>query len=224
MMPIFLTTIATTTFLLAASAAPESSDGEAVLWAGHQISFGSRDVPFRGEVATRMDTLVLAKVEFDGSRLVIDQVACAVRFDEVGGVRVTMDAAGLPRTRMMFALQDGGEMFLAKSTVAWDDEDVDGDGHPGITIEVDAPVCSGDLYVSNRSRTRAEGHFEGELFRGRAKVKVEQEVLGTRGRCLGVVARDITETVSGPFAYARAPKGSTCASLISSGWPIDAES
>lgn len=220
-MPMFLAAIASTTLFFGAASTPHD-DG--VLWAGHQVSYGSRDVPFRGEVATRMDTLVLAKVELDGRGLVIDQVACAVRFDEVAGVRVTMDATGLPRTRMLFALQTGGEVFLAKSTVAWDDEDIDGDGHPGITVEVDAPVCSGDLYVSNRSRTRAEGRFEGELFRGRSKVKVDQEVLGTRGRCLGVVARDITESVSGPFAYARVPKGSTCASLISSGWPIDAES
>jgi hypothetical protein len=202
---------------------PDATDAP-LMWAGHQVSYGSRDIPFKGEVSTRMDTLVLAKVQFDGRTLVVDQVACAVRFEKVGGVRVHMDASGLPRSRMSFAMTPRGDSFVNRSVVAWDDEDVDRDGHPGITVEVDAPVCSGDLYVSNRSRTRAEGRFVGETFRGRAKVNVEQSVLGARGRCLGVVAKDTDEIVSGPFAYKRVTSDATCASLISSGWPIDAES
>jgi hypothetical protein len=205
----------TTADTRAATEAPE-------LWAGHQVSFGTREIPFRGEVTTRMDTLVLGRVRREGDRLVIDQEACAVRFDEVAGVRVSMDAEGLPRSRVVFAQRDAA--FLATSTIAWDDEDVDGDGHPGITIGVDAPVCSGDLYVSNHSRTRAEAAFDGDSFRGRASVNVKQSVLGARGRCLSAVARDTDEIVSGPFAYVRVPAGSTCASLVSSGWPIDAES
>lgn len=195
-----------------------------LLWAGHQVSFGSRDVPFRGEITTRTDTLVLARVKLDGGTLVVFQEACAVRFGDVGGIKVSMDASGLPRSRMAFSLQEDGKTFLAKSQVVWGKQDVDGDGNPGMTVSVDAPVCSGDLYVSNRSRTHALGHFEPKRFSGTAKVKVEQQVLGSRGRCLGAVARDTTEIVSGPFAYVQIAKGTTCGDLIRDGWPVDAES
>lgn len=195
-----------------------------LLWAGHQISYGSRDVPFRGEVRTRTDTLVLARVRLEGGTLVVLQEACAVRFGDVGDVKVSMDASALPRSRMAFELQDDGKTFLSKSQVVWGEQDLDGDGNPGVTVSVAAPVCSGDLYVSNRSRTHAQGKFSPRRFSGTAKVKVEQQVLGTRGRCLGVVARDTTEVVSGPFAYVKVDKGTTCAELIRDGWPIDAES
>jgi hypothetical protein len=194
------------------------------LWAGHQVSYGQRDIPFRGSVVTRMDSLVLARVKMDGARLVISQVACAVRFDEVAGVRISMDANKLPRARMNFDLQPDGATFLSKSLVSWDAQDIDGDGNPGMTIGVDAAACDGDLYVSNRSRTRAEAQFDAKGFRGNAKVKVVQEVLGANGRCLGVVAKDTDEIVSGPFAYVGVPMGTTCESLISGGWPVDAES
>lgn len=220
-MPIAITAIVAAALWTSATYGTPTPEAP-VMWAGHQISFGTREVPFKGEVSTRMDTLVLARVRRERGGLVIDQQACAVRFDEVAGVRVSMDAAGLPRSRVAFAQRD--DTFVATSTVEWDDEDVDADGHPGMTIEVDAPVCSGDLYVSNRSNTRAQGHFDGETFRGRARVGVKQTVLGAKGRCLSAVARDTEETVSGPFAYTRVPADATCASLIASGWPIDAES
>jgi hypothetical protein len=195
-----------------------------LMWAGHQISFGTRDVPFRGEVTTRTDTLVLARVKIDGSKLIVLQEACAVRFGDVGEVKVSMDASALPRSRMAFELQDDGKTFASKSQLVWGEQDLDGDGNPGVTVSVEAPVCSGDLYVSNRSRTHAQGTFSPRRFSGTAKVKVEQQVLGTRGHCLGVVARDTTEVVAGPFAYVKVDKGTTCAELIRDGWPVDAES
>jgi len=199
-------------------------DDYPLLWAGHQVSFGRRAIPFRGEVVTRTDTLVLARVKMDGSKLIISQTACAVRFGEVAGIRVHMDASALPSSRLSFSLQDDGHTFLSKSLMSWDERDIDGDGHPGMTIGVQAKVCDGDLYVANRSRTRAEGHFDTTSFRGNAKVKVEQDILGARGRCLSVVARNSEEVVAGPFAYVQVAKGTTCTGLLYTGWPIDAES
>jgi len=59
---------------------------------------------------------------------------------------------------------------------------------------------------------------------GRASVLVQQRVLGTSNACLAMGAKDSSEMVRGPFAYARVSDDATCASLIASGWPIDAES
>lgn len=195
------------------------------LWAGHQVAFGQREIPFQGRVTTRTDTLVLARVRREDDRFVLEQTACAVRFGEVAGVRVSMDARHLPVATTSFRMRADGETFMSRSEVGWGDEDIDDDGNPGMTISVDAPVCAGDLYVKNASSTNAYGSFTADgKFVGRAKVAVSQQVLGARGKCLSVVARDSDEVVRGPFAFVPVPAGTSCASLIRSGWPIDAES
>lgn len=211
---------------LSQEAAPYSSTSTDVpqRWAGHQVTYGTRKIPFRGEVTTRTETLVLADASVEDRRLVIREKACAVRFRDVGNVHVRMDASSLPVSRMIFSLQEGGDSFTGGSRVSWRAEDIDRDGNPGMTVNVDAPVCSGDLYVANDSRTVATGAFRSEGFHGFANVRIAQTVLGSRGRCLGLVARDSEEVVSGPFAYVRVAAGATCASLLRNGWPIDAES
>ncbi len=218
---------ATLSLMLLASVLPfaavEETAPRTVLWAGHQVSYGSRRIPFRGRLKTRSESLLLARVRFDGTRLHVSQVACAVFFDEVAGARVSVDADALPRSNMTFNLRADGEDYGAGSEVAWGAEDIDDDGHPGMTVSVDAPVCAGDLYVSNRSLTRSVGRFEAKRFVGDARVTVHQHVLGARGRCLETFADDTLENVRGPFAYVEVPAGTTCGDLIRKGWPVDAE-
>jgi hypothetical protein len=191
-------------------------------WAGHQVQLGSRDLPMRGRVTTRTETLVLARVRVGEDSLVLDETACAIRFARVGGVAVSMDAGAIPSHRASWALRDGE--YWSRSVVGWGEEDVDGDGHPGMTIAVDAPLCSGEIYVAHKATTRAFASRIAGGLAGRARVLVEQRVLGTSNVCLGMGAKDGTEVVRGPFAYARVPDGSTCASVLENGWPIDAES
>jgi len=198
--------------------AATSSDGQ--VWAGHQVTFGRRDVPFKGEVQTRTDTWALARVRYDGDRLTLTQEACMVVVKPVAGVKVFMDARSLPANE--FGFQPNGEDLRGRSVVSWSDEDVDGDGHPGMTVHIDSNVCSGDLYVGNDSRTRARAQRVGGALRGRATVTVDQTILGAKGACLSVVATDTHEVVRGPFAYAPIDRGATCRSLMQSGWPVDA--
>ena len=191
-------------------------------WAGHQVTFGRREIAFKGEVETRMDSFVLARLRrLDGGVLELTQTACHVRFSKVAGVMVHMDAEALPRTRMLLAPDDEGEL-RGRSLVAWADEDVDDDGHPGMTVHVRAPVCSGDLYVTNRSTTKASATLSGTELRGRARVQVRQEILGAEGACLGAVAKTTDEQVTGPFAYVPVPEGTTCETLFNQGWPVTA--
>ena len=138
----------------------------------------------------------------------------------VAGVRVRMDARSLPENAFEFT--SNGVDLRGASLVEWSREDVDGDGHPGLTVHVDSAVCSGDLYVGNSSSTTARAALSDGTLRGNARVTVDQEILGAKGACLSVVARDTHEVVKGPFAYAKVPAGSTCKSLFGSGWPVDA--
>lgn len=190
------------------------------LWAGHQVMLGRRQVPFKGEVETRMDTFVLARMDRSGDLVTLDQTACHARFSKVAGVTVHMNVQALPRTRMVFSAKAGDDTLEGRSVVAWASEDLDDDGHPGVTVHVQAPVCSGDLYVSNISKTRATGTLEPERLEGKAKVHVQQQILGAEGACLSAVAKSTDERQSGPFAYVPVPEDSTCETLFLQGWPV----
>lgn len=193
------------------------------LWASHQIVFGSREVPFRGTVTTRTDTFALARVRRRDDSIEVVQTACRVLIEPVGNVEVTIAASGLPRSTMRFAADDEGS-FVANAVLGWGEDDVDGDGNPGVTVGVDAPVCSGELYVSSESTTRAVGRFHGTRFAGEARVRVVQHVIDAKGACLSVVASDTDERVRGPFAFVPVSADATCESLLQNGWPVDAES
>lgn len=193
------------------------------LWAGHQVTFGRREVPFKGEVETRMDSFVLARLSQDGDFIELDQTACHVRFSKVAGVTVHMNAETLPRTRFLFSTAAGPSKLEGRSIVAWSSDDIDDDGNPGATVRVQAPVCSGELYVANISRTKATASIDAEHIRGRAKVHVKQQVLGAKGACLSAVAKDTDEHQSGPFAYVPVPEGTTCETLLEQGWPVTAK-
>ena len=192
------------------------------VWAGHQVTLGSRDLPLRGRVTTRTETLVLARVRTDGDELVLEETACAIWFARVGGVSVSMDASSIPTHHATYKPREG-ELW-SRSRAGWGEEDVDGDGHPGMTITVDAPRCGGEIWVAHDATTRACGSRTSQGLHGRASVLVQQRVLGTSNACLAMGAKDSSEMVRGPFAYTRVSDDATCASLIASGWPIDAES
>lgn len=207
--------------LLSPIAAGDEATPPRELWAGHQITFGVRDIPFKGEVVTRTDTFVLARAQRSAKGIELSQFACRVLIERVAGVQVSIDHRALPSSRVTFVPSENG--FVADSEVVWGEEDIDGDGHPGMTVEVDAPVCSGEIYVDNHSTTHATATHDGTRLRGNANVHVIQHVLGTKGRCLAMTASDTNEHVQGPFAYVAVPSGTTCASLRRDGWPVDAE-
>jgi hypothetical protein len=208
----------------AAASTPLADVALPTLWAGHQVAFGQRAIPFKGKVQTRMDSFVLARLERHGDVVELRQTACHVRFSKVAGVTVHMNATALPRTRMVFSAADDAKRALeGRSVVAWASEDLDDDGHPGVTVRVQAPVCNGELYVANRSKTKATATIAPDRLEGRAQVHVRQTILGAEGACLSAVAKDTDEHQSGPFAYVPVPEGTTCETLLRQGWPVTAE-
>lgn len=197
---------------------------EPVVWAGHQVVEGEKKVPVLGTLETRMDTYTLARVRRSGEGFVVEQTACRVTFKKVAGTKIKMSTKHLPRTQTRFRLDDESGSVVGGSVVAWGKRDIDEDGHPGMAIEVDAPMCGGTLHVANSSKTRARGRLDGrDGMRGTVDVVVEQEVLDAEGGCLSRMAKDSTERNTGRFAFTRVDASATCSSLAAGGWPVRAD-
>ncbi len=196
------------------------------LWAGHQVVLGRQEVPVLGEIVTRTDTYFLAKVwRREAGVLEFLPVSCRIDVKEATGVKVRFDPETppkLPPARMTL-VPAGEDTYYALPWVAqWGKEDIDGDGHPGVTVSVEAPVCSGRLYVASRSRHRARARRQGEAIVGEVKVRVEQRMLGADGVCLKMIATDSVQDMVGTFAWRRVDRRASCASLAKGEWPVEA--
>ena len=221
----FLASFAAPLFAAAAAsasppAAPRATSAEMpTLWAGHQVALGSKRVPVLGTLETRTDTFVLARLEKVSSGWRLVQEACRVDFAPVGGVSISMDIDALPRSTMNLRARDDGT-FAASSVVRWGSEDLDGDGNPGLTVDVDATICAGSLYVSNTSTSDGTARLAPRFLGGHVDTNVRQSILGAEGACLSRMAEDSNEDVAGPFAYVPVSADATCESLERDGWPV----
>ncbi len=192
-------------------------------WAGHQIVQGTREVPVLGTLNTQLDTYTIARVRRnDDGTVQVDQRACKVDFTDVGGLSVLIDADSLPDSRMIFEPVDGTVHYLMTGEVRWDEEDVDNDGNPGMTVYVDASICTGNLYVSNKTITNARAFGDEGPFYGEVTVTVRQKILGAEGKCLQALSKDSFERSKGSFRYVKVKANDTCTSLLDAGWPVKA--
>ncbi len=189
-------------------------------WAGHQVVRGSRKVPMLGTLKTRIDTYLVAEVVRDGGQVRIEQRACGLRFAKVAGVSVWLNADALPVTKIKLEPGEDGTLS-GSSRVSWDDEDLDRDGNPGMTVRVEAPLCSGRLFVANDTKTRMRSTTlrDGKLS-GKVSVDIGQEILGAETRCLSAMAKNSEEKNRGRFTYVKVEDGATCNSLWKNGWPV----
>lgn len=194
-------------------------------WAGHQVAFGKRDVPVLGELETRMDNYVIARVRRSGDEIQIDQRACKVDYADPSGVVVRVDANALPDSRLVFERVEGTPHYTMSGSVDWGEEDIDEDGNPGMAVYVDAPVCSGTLHVTNHTTTsaRAFGDDDGGPLHGEVTISVRQKILGAEGKCLSALADDTYERSKGTFKYVKVKADDTCKSLLDAGWPVKAK-
>lgn len=203
------------------TAAPAGTE----LWAGHQATVGARRVPILGTLVTRSDTYLLATIRREGDEVHLEQQLCKLDIARFAGVKVSLLAEGIPKmppTDIVFHKR-GARWEAVPWTTSWNYEDVDGDGKPGATVTVEAPICSGTLFVGSNSQAVARGVETAGAISGELKVSVEQRILQTSGGCLALVAKDTKEQVTGTFAYVPVPAGSTCESLLASKWPAHAQ-
>ncbi|MEZ4473802.1 MAG: hypothetical protein R3F60_24030 [bacterium] len=163
---------------------------------------------------TRSQTWFLATLTPTiGGGFTLEQRPCRVEIAPVLGVSVRMDPAAVPRLPAAvatFQRQPDGSFGAPGWTAGWDAEDVDGDGHPGLTLAVDAPLCGGRLYVASQSTTRARLRAHDGALEARIAVQVEQRVLGADGACLKATAADETQALTGWFRLVPVPPGTTC--------------
>ena len=201
-----------------ASDTPEKT----LLWVGHQVTLGRRVLPVLGTVETRSDTWVLALVSRTAGKVELVERACRVRMAEAAGAKVTLaDAAvrALPPTRVVYTRRSGAEDWRAGPwRSGWDAEDHDQDGHPGVSLAVDAPLCGGHLFVASRALSIARASDWQGALRGELKVKLAQTILGAEGACLGLVSSDRDERLLGRVAYLPVRGDATCDSLEREGW------
>jgi hypothetical protein len=211
--------------LLTSPSAPPAETAPVVTehWAGHQVTFGTREVPVLGTLNTRLDTYVIARVRRQGDTVQIDQRACKVSYSDIGGVKVYIDANALPDSRLVFEQVEGTPFYTMSGIVNWGEEDIDGDGNPGMSVYVDAPVCAGNLHVTNKTTTSARAFSDdGGPFYGEVTVSVRQKILGAEGRCLSAMSKDSFERSKGTFRYTKIKANETCKSLLDAAWPVSA--
>jgi len=207
--------------------APTGANAEeaAEVWAGHQVMKGARSVPLLGSVETRTDSYFLATVQRTGDgTILLEQRTCRVEIAEAAGVQVSFlpgAAPKLPPATLLWR-RKGGAWFTAFES-GWGEEDADGDGNPGVTLQVKAPLCSGRIFVSSRSRTQLRGRERDGGLAGEARAVSDQRTLGADGVCLRTLAKDERDSVQGAFAYVPVERNATCESLLAAGaWPVRA--
>jgi len=191
-------------------------------WVGTLAVFGSRKVPLLGTVDFRTDTHVLATATREGPVWVVDQSTCRVNFKKVAGAKITLDETAPSKMPMAhFNWLPGEEEWMAGPWASgWNEDDHDKDGHPGITMHVAAPFCGGDLYVASKASQTARGKpGKGRVVEGTIDIHVEQNILGARGPCLTLMARDTKEWMRGQFAFVKVEDDATCASVDADRFP-----
>jgi hypothetical protein len=211
--------------LFAAEPENPNQGDETEVWAGHEVLKGKRKIPIYGEQQTHTDNYVVAEVRRSEWKIDIRQKLCRVDVQPIKGVTAKLSAetvARLPRSHVQFVEKPDGALAASPWRNGWSSEDVDGDGHPGATVQI-IGTCSGSIYVSNQSESSLiSGRTTQDGAVGELSVKVQQKVLGASGLCLKLVAGDSDETQTGWFAYRRVQAGSSCKTLADRPWPVKA--
>jgi hypothetical protein len=195
---------------LAALAADPSPEPQ--IWAGHQRTVGTRQVPLLGEIRTVTDVYMVANVQDSGSEITLVETPCSIEIAGAAGVKLTFDPAAvknIPPPTIRFVDTEGA--LSASWTGGWGEGDVDGDGAPGFRVGVRAPVCSGHVAIGSNTESTADARRHDGGIVGEVKSVIRRRVLDWSNACLGLVSKQQQEPVSGRFRYQPAPPDTTCA-------------
>ena len=192
-------------------------------WAGLVAFMGHRKIPIFGRIKYRTDTYVMADVEREGDVIRLVQRSCRIKFKKIWGIKAAISPEAITKMNPIHITftRDEDMMRAPEWPSGWDEEDLDGDGNPGVTIEVKSLFCSGDLYVTSSAVSSAEGPVSEAGLIGDTRVSVTQRHLGASNRCLNFGASDSADLMTGRFNYVPVAQNATCADLLEQGWPAD---
>lgn len=188
------------------------------VFSGRQTVLGKRSLPVLGELDTRTDIWLLARIAHDDKGYRIEQSTCAIKVADVMGVSVDFPQRGaqkLPPVRYTIERDADGFFFTPPWASGWDASDYDGDGWPGITLDVDAGVCAGRLAVTSGAESR--GHIRvatEEALELDIDVTINQKVLESDGWCLTFADKQTDDRFSGRVRYEPLPDSATCADVV----------
>jgi len=174
-----------------------------------QLVLASRvHVPVLRELRSETRSVLAVRIEASDGQLWQTQQVCDARITEeqrlVRTVLPPAFVAALPVARFPIQTWErAGEWYYAadfgRQAVGWsgagalptspDDPalvDSDGDGRPGVTVRVEAPIVgTGEVWVAQVGRTTASGRIEADHVRGQLQVpELRQRVLGASSRLL----------------------------------------
>lgn len=192
-------------------------------WVGHQVTRGHRKVPVLGKLSTHLETYYLAKMRRKGQGFEVVQQACGSKYRPIAGVKVGFHAEHTPALHYNFQPNQKGEL-RATTKVNWTREDLDRDGEPGLSIDVNAKICRGRLYVGNRSRLQSMVRWTHPWqWDGEIQTEHTMQILGSDSFCLRTFARSRKEQARGRFRFKAIPGPTSCAKLLKKPWPVHAE-
>lgn len=192
-------------------------------WVGHQITRGHRKVPVLGKLSTHLETYYLARMRRKGKGFEVIQQACGSKYRPIAGVKVGFHAEHTPALHYNFQPNRKGEL-RATARVNWTREDLDKDGEPGLSIDVNARICRGRLYVGNHSRMQSMARWTHPWqWDGEIETEHTMQILGSDSFCLRTFARSRKEQAHGRFRFKAIPGPTSCAKLLKKPWPVHAE-
>jgi hypothetical protein len=177
-----------------------------------------RSIPLLGDYETRTDIWLLAEIVRTPERWEIRQTTCNVRVADVAGVSITFPPAGIPRmpaTQFRVVRDADGFFFAPTWSSGWDAGDYDGDGWPGLTLTVSAPLCRGRLAVISDTKTTAQvRRATPELLELALGVRVGQKIAESEGWCLALADEQTDDRFHGTAVYQPLSPTAGCAEII----------
>jgi hypothetical protein len=208
-------------------ATPATPEPRIEVWAGHQVLAGKRKVPLYGDKDIHTEIYLVAEVHRSPGHIELIQKICRMDISPIKNVLASMKpetVQRMPKSRFSLDEKPDGSLTGPPWRSGWDDEDLDGDGHPGATVQISGSSCSGEIYVSNQSTsTLTSGHASDGGMTGQLSVRTQQRILGASGFCLKLVAGDSDEAQTGWFSYRRVRPDDSCRALSAKPWPVKAQ-
>jgi hypothetical protein len=188
-------------------------------WAGHQVLHGKRRIPILGLLDTRLDTYYLAKIRVREGRIEVAQEACVSRYARFAGVSVSFPASALPDLNFTLAPL-ANQNYIGSTSVSWGEEDIDRDGQPGMSIDVDAAICGGTIYVGSDTRVTMElDTLTPTVISGRTHMHHTFEVHDASTFCLRAFSRNRSESAAGTITFVPLASPKSCTQLARGPWP-----